>query len=371
MKTAIVTVLLLALPFFVLADGLVRPPRDYTGSLEEKAQEAIIVFTPGTEEKSATEEMILKIQVEGSVEDFAWVVPLPNPPKTEKADPDLFEELFDYVDARLRTRGTGKRKTDEKSGALNAAPAAEAEVEVISQETVGSFDVAVVRENTPDALNEWLSDNGYQAIDGAEDTIAFYRESGFVFACIKVTGATRQGGKSGRDLHPLKFSFETGGRDGIFFPMRLTGHQTEPFDVNLYVFYQAWLNDKLNGFGYVYRDFFLNYRDWDTSDCKPNAGKRWDTPTKDPFLKSLAHKVPTIADYFAEHHAGKRFYLTNLQARNLKPKSVRKWPGDLWMFPYYTNRKFTPYDARPGGPAEKAFADSATHQTKAIAEAAP
>ena len=361
--------LILAFPPILLADGLVRPPRDYTGSLEEKAQEAIIVFTPGTEETSAKQEMILKIQVEGNIDDFAWVVPLPSPPKTEKADPDLFEELFDYVDARLRTRSPGKRRTDEKAGALNAAPAAEAKVEVISRDTVGSFEVAVVRENTPDALNEWLTENGYQAVEGAEETIAFYRESGFVFTCIKVTDAKRPGGKRGRDLHPLKFFFETGGRDGIFFPMRLTGHQAEPFDVNLYVFYQAWLNDKLNGFGYVYRDFFLNYRDWDTSDCKPNAGKRWDIPSKDPFLKSLAHKVPVVADYFARHHPGERFYLTNLQARNLKPKSIRKWPGDLWMFPYYTNRKFTPYDARPGGPAEKAFAGTPDAEDAAVAEA--
>lgn len=355
MKRFVALLFLLTAPLPTLADGLVRPPRDYSGSLEEKAQEAIIVFTPGTGEESAREEMILKIQVEGGAENFAWVIPFPNPPETAKADAVLFEELFNYVDARLRTRRYGNKKPGAKLDTLETNAEVDRKVEVIARETVGSFDVAVVREHTPDALNQWLSQNGYQPLTGAEKTIAFYRESGFVFACIKVTDANLEStGK--QDLHPLRFSFETGGRDGIFFPMRLTGHQTEPFDVNLYVFYKAWLNDKLNGYGYVYRDFFLNYRDWDTSDCKPNAGKRWDTPAKDPLLKSLAHKVPSVADYFATHHAGERFYLTNLQARRLKPKDVRHWPGDLWLFPYYTNRKFTPFDVRRGGPAETAFA---------------
>jgi len=36
----------------------------------------------------------------------------------------------------------------------------------------------------------------------------------------------------------------------------------------------------------------------------------------------------------------------NLFARGLKPTDVLKWKDDLWLFPYYTNRNFLPYDAR-------------------------
>lgn len=357
-------------PLPLLADGLVRAPRDYQGSLEERAQEAILIFSPGSETESARQEMILKIRVEGDTDEFAWIVPCPSPPETAKGDSEWFEELFSYVDARQRTRSRGKFTEGAARNGFEAPKSAELAVEVISRDTVGSFDVTVVQENSPNALNGWLEQNGYQPLEGAEETIAFYRESGFVFACIKVSDSGGEAGST-RDLHPLSFSFETRGRDGIFFPMRLTGHQKAHFDVNLYVFYRAWLNDKLNDYGYVYRDFYLNYRDWDTPECRANAGKRWDTPTRDPFLKPLAHKVSALSEHFAEHYAGDRFYLTNLQARNLKPRDIQKWPGDLWLFPYYTNRKFIPYDARPGGPAEKAFAATSRESEPLAANPVP
>ena len=37
------------------------------------------------------------------------------------------------------------------------------------------------------------------------------------------------------------------------------------------------------------------------------------------------------------------------------PAEVRQWADDLWLFPYYVDRKFVPYDARPGGPASAAW----------------
>jgi hypothetical protein len=54
-------------------------------------------------------------------------------------------------------------------------------------------------------------------------------------------------------------------------------------------------------------------------------------------------------------HPGQRYYLTNLQAFKLDPQSVRQWADDLWLFPYYTNTRFVPYDARPGNAASAAW----------------
>ncbi|MHC4600562.1 MAG: hypothetical protein ACYS47_16320, partial [Planctomycetota bacterium] len=56
----------LALSGAALADGVLRPPRDYKGSLEERAQEAIIVFHI-TESGEGVEDLILKVRVEGDV----------------------------------------------------------------------------------------------------------------------------------------------------------------------------------------------------------------------------------------------------------------------------------------------------------------
>jgi hypothetical protein len=83
-------------------DGKIVRPRNYQGSLEEKAQEAIIVFHEGEQPGEAVEDLILKITVAGEVDNFAWVVPLPNEPETKQEVAALFKELFDYVEARQR-----------------------------------------------------------------------------------------------------------------------------------------------------------------------------------------------------------------------------------------------------------------------------
>jgi hypothetical protein len=333
----------------LFADGTVRPPRNYGGSLEEKAQEAIIIFTPGTAEESATEELILKIQVEGKVDEFAWVVPLPSKPETREEDAALFLECFNYVESRLSPKPKARTSLFKKetAGAAEAQPAA---VEVLSREVVGSYDVAVVKEHEAGALNMWLQREGFQELEDAEDIIGFYRAKGYVFACMKVTDTALS--KSGSaDLHPLRFTFDTGGRDGIYFPMKMTGLQKDKFDVNLYVFYQAWLNDQINGYGYEHRGFDRRWRDYDSPQCKANAGKIWSAPKSDPYLKRYAGRIPELTRYFQKRHPGARFYLTNIRALGLKPKDVREWNNDLWMFPYYTDPKMVPYDARKGEPA--------------------
>jgi hypothetical protein len=344
----------------VFADGKVVPPRNYKGSLEERSQEAIIIFHAGTAERSAKQDMILKIEVEGDATEFAWIVPFPSAPKVTKEDPKLFKEIFDYVQSRKRRSG----KSDGAKSAPQAANDSEAvdsKVKVISRQIVGDFDVVVVQEKADGGLNPWLEEEGFQTLDKADDVIGYYREQGYVFACIKVNSEPLAKQKS-IESHPLRFTFETKGRDGIFFPMRMTSLQEKPFDVNLYVFYGAWLNDKLSKYGYKHRGFQLYHRDWDTSRCKPNAGKSWSSPEDDPYLENVAHRIPLLTKLFQKLHPGEKYYLTNIRALNVDPEDVREWTSDLWMFPYYTNRDFVPYDVREDGPAAKAYpnvADSA------------
>lgn len=340
----------------IFADGKVVKPRDYDGSLEEQAQEAIIIFEGSETKGEASEDLILKIRVEGKTDEFAWVVPFPNVPKVKEEDDALFKELFDYVESRRRrSRSKGEGAAD---GAAAPKTTGEKDVEVISREVVGSYDVAVVKENTAGKLNEWLDENGYQPLEDAGDVLAFYREKGYVYACIRVSD-TALGQSAGEpvDLHPLRFTFRTGGRDGIYFPMKLTGLQSKPFDVNLYVFYGAWLNDRLNQFGYTHQGFDLHFRDWDSKACTPNAGKLYSHPEKDPYLKPYASRLKHTQELMQKLHPGQRYYLTNIQAYHLKPAEVRDWRDDLWLFPYYTNRKFVPLDARPGGAASAGWPD--------------
>jgi hypothetical protein len=352
---SVVVAIVLASPARTWADGMVVAPKDYRGSLEERAQEALIVFHAGDEAKPATEDLILKIRVEGDASSFAWVVALPSEPTTAPEDGKLFEELHRYVQEQM-SRAKWARSAERPAGAAAPAHKSAAPVEVISRKDVGSYDVAIVREKEAGTLNAWLADNGYRRVEGADDLFEWYRKKNYVFACVRVGDAARAEGTAA-DLHPLRFSFTTGGRDAAYFPMRLTGLQTERFDVNLYVLYGKWLNDRLNGYGYTNRGFTLNWRDYDSPRCEPNAGKRWSDPASDPYLGSFAHLVPNVTRLCRDLHLGARYYLTNLQAHALAPRDVRDWADDLWLFPYYTDRRFIPFDARPGGVASAAYPD--------------
>jgi hypothetical protein len=359
--------LALIAPRCAWSDGKVVPPRDYAGSLEETAQEAIIIFHGSDEPGRAVEDLILKIHVEGDADRFAWIVPLPGEPKIAKEDAKLFKELFRYVELRNRSR----IKSNQGATRDAEAPAAGGEsVEVLSRQTVGDFDIAVVREHQQGGLNPWLESEGFQTLDDAEDILRFYREKEYVFSCIKVSSEALASARQ-VESHPLRFTFSTGGRDGIYFPMKMTGLQQEPFDVNLYVFYRFWINDKLSPYGYRHRGFHLRHRDWDTAKCVPDGGKSYSLPAEDPFLSGMAHHIPTVTRLFQKLHPGQKYYLTNIQARQLRPPDVRQWADDLWLFPYYTDKGMVPYDARPGGPAAAAYPDAETSASSGRGSAGP
>ncbi|MBC7855588.1 MAG: DUF2330 domain-containing protein [Pirellulaceae bacterium] len=347
-STAPIFFALLTLSAPAFADGLVRKPRNYQGSLEERGQEAIIVFQQGDENTTATEDLILKIRVEGEAKSFAWIIPFPSEPKISKEDPKLFQELFAYVQVRQSPKLV--KSESKAAGGVPGGAAKTTTVEVISRQVVGDFEIAVVRENQAGGLNPWLEKEGFQTLENADDVLDFYRKKKYVYACIKVASDALAKEKE-IESSPLRFTFTTNGRDGIYFPMKLTGLQTKPFDVNLYVLYRFWLNDKLSKYGYRHRGFELTYRDWDSPQCEPNGGKAYSLPEEDPFLKGYGRIFPTVTKLCQKLRPGERYYLTNIQAHGLKPEDVRSWPDDLWLFPYYTNRDFVPHDVREGGPA--------------------
>lgn len=337
-------------PQHTWADGLVKAPRNYAGSLEESSQEAMIVFEAGQGGHPSRQTLVLKIQVDNDqpLNQLAWVVPFPVEPEIHEAPTGLFKELFDYVEARKRAR-SHKPALGAKTAADNAMEA-EPDAVVLSRKIVGSYDVAVVEEKRAGGLNRWLEENGFQTLDTAETALQFYREKGYVFVCLKFDEAQLAAGST-TELHPLAFQFSTGGEDGIYFPMKLTAAQDSPVDINLYVFYRYWLNDDLNRFGYRHRGFELHYRDWDSPECVANGGKAYTAPASDPFLKRYRSRFPTVTRFLQAGHPGQRFYLTNIQAHGVEPDWIGRWKDDLWLYPYYTNRRRIPQDVQAGGPA--------------------
>jgi hypothetical protein len=78
--------------------------RPYQGSIEERAQEAILIFHDSEKPGDAKEDLILRVSVEGEVSHFAWVIPFPAEPEVARENVKLFADLYDYVQARLASQ---------------------------------------------------------------------------------------------------------------------------------------------------------------------------------------------------------------------------------------------------------------------------
>jgi len=92
--------------------------------------------------------MILQVKYEGSAEDFAWIVPLPAPPKLHAVEPEKspFAESSLYTQQRARwgLRGREDAGREQKQG-----------VTVLQRKVIGVYDIAVLAAD--DALIDELS----------------------------------------------------------------------------------------------------------------------------------------------------------------------------------------------------------------------
>lgn len=297
-----------------LGDGTFVPmydEREYEGSLEQKAQEAIIIHNDGMED------LILKVTYQGKAKDFAWLIPFPSIPEISRANAELFAELFAYVERSIaREEGWSYKwgKSDEETA---EAPRG---VEIVARKTVGSYETTTVRETTEGALNGWLKTNGYLELQGAEQELEHYRGLGWIFVAAKVRDALAE--QEAVDLHPLRFQFKTREEDGMVYPMKLSVFQRSPFDVNLYVFTDSHINIDYDEKGVLTKKFAARYEDssyvmWSHSDIWENL-PMWE-----------------VRRFFLTNYPRERFFLTNIQARQLDPADIREWPEDLYIYPQY------------------------------------
>ena len=298
-------------PSAALADGKLVPPyeaAEYEGSLQERSQEAIIVYSEGLED------LVIKVSYEGEPAEFAWVIPFPSEPEIHPAHAELFEELFNYVDYRLWEEdqplidlhlGFGKKAEEGREG-----------VHVLSEKVVGSYETTVLEATAPGGLNGWLGENGYQALP--DDIVEFYRRKGWVFAAIKVHEAA---GAGERVLHPLRFRFRPDKEDAMVYPMKISGYQDQPMDINIYVFYESWINVDADENGSLAKGFLARY--------KEGWSDKWST------LQLEHEPLQRVRQFFLNTHANEWFYLTNIYQRQLKPADIRAWTEDLYIYPHY------------------------------------
>jgi hypothetical protein len=155
----------------------------------------------------------IQIQYSGDADDFGWLLPLPAVPTLELGSDEVFTQLDTLTAPEYRLTRTYERCGSGASGASSggcmggtaagasapAFPAADARpagAPVVSQDSIGPYDYAVLKADDRAAVLAWLAANHYYVPAGTGDVLGAYLHPGATFLALKLksgesTGALR------------------------------------------------------------------------------------------------------------------------------------------------------------------------------------
>lgn len=131
--------------------------------------------------------------------------------------------FFGFVAAVLSTPSTARTKGMSTS----SNPA----ICILDRKMVGIFETTTISSRDPAALQIWLKTNGFATPTNRNEAIAGYVKDGWVFVTAKIR--RDDPALQTATPHPLSFTFKAG---KAVYPMRLTGIDNGPLQVDLYVF---------------------------------------------------------------------------------------------------------------------------------------
>jgi hypothetical protein len=226
----IVAFLYAVAPLNVLADGCFVVPKfvwDKHRDINEPTQKAIIAYDAGHEE------MLLQVKYEGPLDQFGWLIPVPNLPTVKKGSMACFYELSKFTQKNLEPRWATAGLSKGTYGAAEEEPT----VKVIEIKTVGAYDVTVLTSKDAPALENWLKKNQFALPADAGGVIDAYVKQGWYFIAVKIDlkggshFSTAEKLASG-ELNPLQISFAS---ERCVFPLKISSINHTPSEVQAYV----------------------------------------------------------------------------------------------------------------------------------------
>lgn len=218
------------------------PNWDKHKDINEPTQKAIIAY------KDGHEDLILQVKYNGPVEQFGWLIPVPNVPTVKRASMDCFYELSKFTQMLwepLVPQGRGGPSSHGPSSGGSA-------VKVIEVKTVGAYQVGVLSAKDTGALEGWLTASGFSYPQEKADVVESYVKRGWYFVAAKIDLRKTNGfslvpspGKSeapaevsleqklaSGELHPLHLSFAS---EKCIFPLRISSANGKASEVQVYV----------------------------------------------------------------------------------------------------------------------------------------
>jgi hypothetical protein len=191
------------LPAIALADpcGMVPPMWDGQGPpiVRVGIQQTYVFF------KEGVESFVIRPSFEGKVDEFGMLIPFPSPPAIRKVDDQIFTHLGNAVEpppvtVDLRIRARRWRGNLELASLRKSSREEERDedarlevVNVVREEAVGMYEVAVLDAGSAKALKRWMDDHGYRYPEGMGEVVEDYVNLGWCFVAVK----TKVGHKPG------------------------------------------------------------------------------------------------------------------------------------------------------------------------------
>jgi hypothetical protein len=222
-------------PASALADGMFVVPKfvwDKHKDINEPTQKAILVYEAGRED------LILQVKYEGPVDEFGWLIPVPNLPTVQKGSMKCFYELSQYTQRHFEPPVYETRSARQGLDSANKGEQPEPPVKVIEIKTVGAYEIAVLSTKDAGALEEWLGTNQFYFPADKTDVLDGYVKQQWYFVAVKINLKTGLGPLStlqklaGGELNPLQISFAS---DRCVFPLKISSVNRQPSEVQVYV----------------------------------------------------------------------------------------------------------------------------------------
>ncbi len=172
-------------------------------------------------------DMVIQIAYQGKAPDFAWLLPLAEPPTKE--DLGTFPQLaMTALDGQTGPQVYGNYCYESAAGGNSGGvPSAEdggtptpPKVDVYVREQIGNYDVAVIGSTSAQASADWLIENDFRISDAMLGFIELYTAEKMKFLALKLLPD-----KAVTDITPFRVTLPG---DSPSIPLRLTGVAAEP-----------------------------------------------------------------------------------------------------------------------------------------------
>ena len=179
--------------------------------------------------KDGVETFVIRPGFSGKVDNFGMLIPFPNPPELRKVADDTFEQIANAIDppevvvdlrVRMKMMARGGAAVPE-AAVMEDSPLMmqKNSVQVLKEEAVGMYEVAVLSAGSAEALKKWMDKNSYKYPDGMDAVTADYISEGWCFVAVK----TKVGDRGAVNPQPGQRRVKPGLPDGSGFRWKCPG----------------------------------------------------------------------------------------------------------------------------------------------------